>query len=242
MPLYQQIEQSIREMIHGSEFEPGDQIPPERELSATFNASRMTVRRAVEALIAQGLLERRSTSGTFVREANVIRLLSPRIVQSLSRQITGMGGEAGSRLLFFEHAPAPDKIRECLQLQKGSTIIFLSRLRSINGKPFCVERSYLPADMFPGLAPGDAAEPNSLYRVLKEKYEIQPDRSEDRLSISYATRDEAELLQIREGEAVLFFRSVVFDEKGIPFEFVKSINHAEGVVFESTIKELKKDN
>lgn len=223
-------------MIRGTKFEPGDQIPSERELSDTFHASRMTVRRAVESLIAQGLLERRSTSGTYIRHPTLIRPLSPTFVQSLSRQIAVMGGEAGSQLLLFEKVPAPEKIVEGLQLQKGSIVFFLSRLRSINKLPFCVERSFLPAEMFPGLAPDDAAEPNSLYRVLRKKYGIYPDRSEDRLSISYATREEAENLQIREGEAVLYFRSIVFDEKGIPFEYVKSINHAERVVFESSAK------
>lgn len=65
---------------------------------------------------------------------------------------------------------------------------------------------------------------------------MQSDRSEDRLDISYATSEEANLLQIQEGDAVLYFRSIVFDEKRIPFEYVKSINHAERGVFESSTK------
>ena len=96
-PLYLKLEETLRNMIDGIEYEPGDQIPSERELADKLKASRMTVRRAVELLTAQGFLERRSTSGTFVSEPNVIRSFTPGSVQSLTRQIQGKGGSAGSK-------------------------------------------------------------------------------------------------------------------------------------------------
>lgn len=232
-PLYQQIEQSIKEIIAGFDYEPGDKIPSERELSEQLNVSRMTLRRAIESLIAQGFLERRSTSGTFVKSPNLLRPLSPTFVQSLSRQVAGIGETAGSKLLLFENLRAPRNISQYLNVRLGSQLFMIKRLRLINDTPFCIETSYLPCDLFPGLTANDILELKSLYEFLEKNYSITPVRSEDRLKIAFATKEEAGLLLISEGDAILYFRSLVFNSMNRAFEFVKSINHPEKVAFES---------
>ncbi|HTI82475.1 MAG TPA: winged helix-turn-helix domain-containing protein, partial [Acetobacteraceae bacterium] len=61
VPVYRRIEQHIRDLINGPEFGPGDRIPSERALAEILGANRMTVRKAIDGLVAQGLLERHST-------------------------------------------------------------------------------------------------------------------------------------------------------------------------------------
>src|SRR5512136_2286617 len=73
VPLYLQVEATLKEMIEDTVFSLGDQIPSERELSEQLGVSRMTVRRAIQNLIDHGLLERRSTNGTYVRQPQVLR-------------------------------------------------------------------------------------------------------------------------------------------------------------------------
>jgi len=232
-PLYLKLEETLRNMIEGIEYEPGDQIPSERELAEKLKASRMTVRRAVELLTAQGFLERRSTSGTFVSEPNVIRSFTPGSVQSLTRQIQGKGGLAGSKLLKFDVIQAPAKVANSLQIPNRSLVFIIQRLRLSSGLPFCIETSYLPKTLVLELSESDVSGQDSLYDLLKLRYGIIPSRSSDKLKITWPNELEAQLLGVLVNEPVLYFRSVVFDSSGIPFEFVKSINHPRRVAFQS---------
>lgn len=232
-PLYMQVQETLKEMIEGTEYTLGDQIPSERELADQLQVSRMTVRRAIESLIATGLLERRSTSGTFVREPNVIRNITPDTIQSLSRQIQGKGKKAGSRLLLFEKQLAPKKVSEYLDLRLGVQVYCIRRLRLTNNLPFCIETSYLPYDRFPDLSEEMLTGNSSLYQILGDHYEVEAYKSMDTLNISYASEDEAKLLELDINDPVIFFKSIVYDYQEVPFEYVKSINHPYRVAFRS---------
>lgn len=231
-PLYVQVEETLKEMIEGTEYAPGDQIPSERELADILRVSRMTVRRAVETLVNAGLLERRSTSGTYVREPRVIRNISPNTIQSLTRQIQGEGGQAGSRLLAFEVLRAPKRVSEYLNLRLGVEAYCIRRLRFTNHLPFCIETSYLPLSRFPDLSQETLRGNASLYQLLEARYDVRASRSVDTLNISFATDEEARYLELESNAPVMFFRSIVYDEEGLPFEYVKSINHPHRVAFQ----------
>jgi GntR family transcriptional regulator len=234
-PLYLRIEKILKEMIEGIEYEPGDQIPSERELAEKFNASRMTIRRVVEKLIAQGYLERHSTSGTFVSKPEVTRTLNSTVVQSLSRQVQGEGGAVESKLLSFDEIPAPDKVAKLLRLKWRDIVFFIRRLRLTGASPFCIEYSYLPKEKFKELTQENVQGQNSLYQFLHQRYGIVPSRSTDKLKISVPTETEAIHLGLSLSAPILYLKSVVFDSDGIPFEVVKSINHPHRVVFQSGI-------
>lgn len=89
-------------MIEGLVYSPGERIPSERELAEQLGVSRMTVRRAIENLIQRGLLERRSTSGTFVRQPQVYRRVGEDVAMGLTQMLREEGAVAGSKLLGFE--------------------------------------------------------------------------------------------------------------------------------------------
>jgi GntR family transcriptional regulator len=232
-PLYIQIQETLKEMIEGIEYAPGDQIPSERELADQLRVSRMTVRRAIEHLVEVGLLERRSTSGTYVREPRVIRNISPDTIQSLTRQIQGKGRQAGSKLLMFEKLRAPKKVSEFLNLRLGVKVHCIRRLRLTNSLPFCIETSYLPFARFPDLSREKLAGDASLYHILGSSYEVRASKSIDTLNLSYATDEEAQLLELEVNDPVIFFRSIIFDKQGVPFEYVKSVNHPYRVAFQA---------
>jgi GntR family transcriptional regulator len=228
-PLYRQVRAALQGMIEGAEYEAGDRIPSERELSERLGVSRMTVRRAIEDLTALGLLERRSTSGTFVRQPHVVRGAGGS-AQSLSQKLRAAGGEPGSRLLSFETTPAPRRIADHLHVAVGQPLVVSRRLRLINGEPFTLETSYLPQVLVPGLAAADLVD-GSLYEVLRGRYALEPETTQDLISLSRATPDEAEMLEIMTDAPVLLLRSVVSDNEERPIEYLVSVNHPERVVF-----------
>lgn len=235
VPLYLQVEASLKEMIEGLVYSPGDQIPSERELSEALGVSRMTVRRAVENLTRRGLLERRSTQGTYVKQPQVLRRVGKEFAQGLTQMLRMTGAAPGSRLLLFEIIPAPVKIAEKLQLRVGEMAVVLRRLRLANGTPFCIETSYLPQKLVPGLCAEDfALENTSLYAILRERYAIEVSKNDETLKMSYATPEEAELLGLRPNSPIILLRSVISNENDQAVEYLKSVNHPERVVFHST--------
>ncbi len=232
-PLYQQVEATLKEMIEGVVYSPGEQIPSERELSEQLGVSRMTIRRAIENLIRRGLLERRSTNGTYVRQPQVLRRVGKDFTLGLTQLLQEEGVAPGSRLISFQVMRAPLKIAEKLSLRLGAQVIVLRRLRTGNGTPFCIETSYLPADLLPGLTAEDFANNNSLYHILRQRYDVTMVKNDETLKLSYATPEEAELLEMKPGAPVLLLRSIVFDQDDRRMEYLVSVNHPERVVFHS---------
>ena len=237
LPLYLQVEATLKEMIEDTVYSADEQIPSERELSDQLGVSRMTVRRAIQNLIWHGLLERRSTSGTYVSRPQVLRGMGKERTMGLTQLLQQEGTKAGSKLLSFETMRAPLKIAEKLNLRLGSPVVVLRRLRMVDGQPFCVETSYMPSDQVPGLSADDFQLANSsLYAILQDRYSIRLDKNDETLKISFATQEESELLEIQEGDPVLLLRSTVFDENDHCVEYVKSVNHPERVIFHSMAK------
>lgn len=239
MPLYLQVQQTLKEMIEDGEFGAGEQFPSERELSEMLGVSRMTVRRAVENLVNIGLLERQSTSGTYVRQPSVVRHVGSRYSIGITQLLAEEGSRAGSQLLNFELLRAPRKVAEHLQLRIGDMVVKIQRLRLVNHVPFCIETSYIPAAIVPGLAGSDLENNASLYALLKQRYGIEIVRSEGTVKVSRCLQDEADLLQLREGDPVMFMVAVVYDAEDNRIEYLKSVNHPERVAFR-TFRNLDK--
>lgn len=231
IPLYLQVQQTLRQMIDDGEFETGEQIPSERELSEMLGVSRMTVRRAVENLVHVGLLERQSTSGTFVRQPSVVRHVGSNYSISITQLLAEDGSQAGSQLLNFEFLRAPRKVAEYLQLQIGDPVVKIQRLRLVNNVPFCIETSHIPAGIVPDLDSFDLQGDVSLYTILRQRYDIDLVRSSGTVKISRCLQDEADLLQLDEGDPVMFMTAVVYDINDNRIEYLKSINHPERVTF-----------
>lgn len=237
VPLYLQVEATLKEMIEDTVFSVGEQIPSERELSEQLGVSRMTARRAIQNLIDHGLLERRSTNGTYVRQPQVLRGMGKEKTMGLTQLLQQEGVVAGSKLLSFEITRAPLKVAEKLKIRLGSQVVVLRRLRVANDEPFCIETSYIPYELVPELNAEDFSTPkSSLYIIMQDRYNIKLDQNEETLKISFATLEEATHLEIQEGDPVILLRAVVMDIEGRCVEYLKSVNHPSRVVFHSKAK------
>ncbi|MFC4638854.1 GntR family transcriptional regulator [Deinococcus hohokamensis] len=222
---YLQVQQRLQDMLDGGEYQPGDKVPSERELALTLGVSRMTVRRAVDALVRLGLLERDSTTGTRVSTPKVRRLLNHAHLHSITQMVAATGGRAGGRLLEFQMLAASGRVAEKLRLPAGSPVVVIRRLRLVDEVPFCLETSHLSARRVPGLAAQDLLDETSLYQLLEERYGIAAAVGESVISVSFATAPEAQALTLPTQHPVLLYRSVVQDTQGQPFEYLKSVNH-----------------
>ena len=163
----QEVRALLRELIAGAE--PGVRLPSERALSLRWNAARMTVRRATDALIAEGLVVRRHGSGTYVMPPPVVRFLG---LTSFTQDMRERGLYPSSRLLEFETEAAGATIAGRLRVPVGESVHRFTRLRLGSGEPMAIETVWIRSELVPGLAPADLS--GSLYELLASRYGLVP--------------------------------------------------------------------
>lgn len=144
VPLYLQIEAALRDSIDSGELEPLDRVMSEIELSDHFGVSRMTARKAVDRLVAEGLLFRQPGKGTFVAKAKISHGLSTQLSFSLAMERSGLTHQ--TRVLQASMLGAPSHVARPLQLLEGDDVVFLRRLRLVDGEPAAVHVAYLPSE------------------------------------------------------------------------------------------------
>lgn len=191
---YVQVRDYLRELL--SEAEPGAAVPSERELVMQFGVARMTVRQAVDALVAEGLLERSPGRGTFVAEP----VLPASGVNGFTDEMKRRGLETDSVTLLARLEKAGGGIARALGLTEGDPVIHWRRVRRGDGTALCIEDTFLNEVMLPGFL--QAAMPASLYATL-DRRALRPTWAEDVFTAALATEEEAPLLGVEPGEPVL---------------------------------------
>jgi GntR family transcriptional regulator len=138
--LYVQIQRDLRTKIETGQWSIGAKIPPEPELQKTYNASRGTVRRAVDELARQGYLVKKPGKGTFVR--NTSPILQKSELASFTQQLTARGLTPTTRLLSagrIRAAEAKGRVREGFGLTSEAEVIHIRRLRLGDGVPLAIQ-------------------------------------------------------------------------------------------------------
>ncbi len=196
VPKHQQLREILLDLIEGSAAEAP--IPSERDLAKQYGVARMTVRQAVESLVAEGRLFKVGGKGTFVAKAKVD--LQARLT-SFGEEMTRRGMAPSTTVLTFGRVEASAHLARELSTDAGNALVYLHRLRYADGSPMCVERAWLPEKLVPGLI-GEPA-PDSLYATLSLRYGLLPDWGEDVIEAAVADSEVASLLHIKAGNPVL---------------------------------------
>lgn len=212
--LYQRLARGLRDAIERGVVKPEDALPAERDLATDFAVSRITVRKALDALVADGLLVRRQGAGTFVA-GRVEKQFSK--LSSFSEDMAARGRAVTSEwLLRAEGAVSPDESM-VLGLSPGAPIYRFRRIRFADGLPMAIEHSTIAGFALDGIeAVGD-----SLYAAL-EANDMRPVRALQRLRAVLFTADQAKLLGIDKGAPGLFIERRGFLDDGRTIEATQS--------------------
>lgn len=197
----------LRELIASAR--PGDRLPSERALSRRWNAARMTVRSATDALVAEGLVARRRGSGTYVLPPPVVRFLG---LTSFTQDMRERGLIPGSRLLAFEIDDADDETSARLHVPAGTRVHRFTRLRLGSGEPMAVESVCIPSALVPGLAPSDLD--GSLYELLATRYRLTPGSADVTIEPLLPDAGIRRTLGIPDHQACLVLRMTDADHRG----------------------------
>src|SRR5690625_3901848 len=141
---YHSIRDQIRTLL--DDLEAGEALPPERTLAARFGVSRMTLRRAIEELIADGRLIRRQGAGTFVAEQKISQGIAG---TSFSEDMRSRGSTPSSRTLDVTDVLAGPQLERRLEISPDAWVRRITRLRLADDEPMAVESLHVPNDMEP---------------------------------------------------------------------------------------------
>ena len=189
------VREYVRSLVVAAE--PGTPAPSERDLADRFGIARMTVRHAMDALVAQGLIERIPGRGTFV--ARPVIDLQMRL-SSYTEEMERRGKTPESRTLLARRESAGPGVARALGLDEGSPVAHWERLRLADAEPMAIQHVYVSLDRFPKFL--DEALPASLYYWFADR-DLMPTTGEDSITAGVATEEEAELLAIDPGAPVL---------------------------------------
>lgn len=226
LPLYERVRAALADRIRAGEWAPGEALPPELALAKAYGVALGTFRRAVSALVDDGLLERRQGSGTFLRHAGAFS-------SSMFRFFRLQGGDGRdlrpeARLLVREVGDAPADVRAALGVGARAQLIRMSRLRLGDGEPVLAEEIVLPFQPFRAFLrlPADAVGP-LLYPVYAEACGIVIARAEETITFGPCPAVPARLLRKRAGSPAVAIERVAYGLDGRPKEWRRSWGPAE---------------
>ena len=220
IPLYSQLVNIVKRNISAGTLAPGDLLPSESELCRNFDISRSTVRQAIGALQAEGLVTRRQGRGTFVAEPKM--RLRTEDIYSFTSEMRAMGRAPSSTLVEFQRiAPSPDIAKILGLSDPEETVYRFIRVRNVDGEPLILETSFYPRRLYPGLTE-EKLRGGSFYSLLHEAGVI-PAKAVDSYEAVLLGRKEASLLNCRSGSCGFYVQRRTFNADGACYEYTQSL-------------------
>lgn len=194
-PLYQQLEERLRHLIGSGALRRGDVVPAERDLAEMTGVSRVTVRKAIEKLVQDGILVQKVGAGTFV-SGRIEQPLS--VLLGFSEDMRARGFEPGSTWLEKRLGAAGPEEAMALGVAPGAPVVRLKRIRTANDEPIAMETAIVSRHDLPS---PDLVE-ESFYAALKARG-LVPVRALQRLRAGLASAQEAQWLNLVRPSAIL---------------------------------------
>lgn len=237
IPFYIQLMDALREDISRGKRQPGDQLPGEHALCDTYGVSRTVVRQALRELELEGLIYRRKGKGSYV--------LEPKISGGLAQKLAGFyqdmaerGHRPISEVLRQAVIPAPAKIAQQLEINPGTPVVELQRLRFVRDEPIVLVTSYLPHGLCPGLENVDF-KAQSLYAYLETTYQLIIASGRRYIEAVAADEHEAKLLHVEVGAPLIFLDSVSYLEDNTPIEYYHALHRSDRTRLEVALVRIR---
>lgn len=235
-PLYEQIKQYILARIDSGEYASHKKLPSERQLSNRLGVSRLTVSKAVKQLIQDGLLYTQIGKGTYVSTESIDQQIDT--LTSFTEEMQVRGQHTNSRVLSAQLKPASVAVAKVLSIPKDTEVVELERIRMVGKRPMAIEQSTIIAEKCPNILEQHDFAHESLYAVLREKYNILLVTAEQTFEAREATEHEAQLLEIATGAPVLAIHRITYDETDRACEQVKSVYRGDRYKFRAKLNRI----
>jgi GntR family transcriptional regulator len=211
----------LRDEIVRGALAAGTALPGELKLAESYGVSRVTVRRALEALEAEGLVARRAGSGTVVRAGAADRVSMSADLATLMPQLVEMGRTTTARLLAFSYAEPAADVAAALDLAPGMQVQRAVRVRLVEGAPFSHLTTHVPADIARNYSEADLA--NTPLLRLMERGGVRVDHASQQVSATLAPPEVAEALEVELGAPLISLTRIVRDAAGRGVEHLQAL-------------------
>lgn len=226
VPLYVRIARHLRDEIASGRLRDGDRTPSEHELAAQFRTTRATVARAFQSLAFEGLVVRRTGSGTFVAERTFSAPIEFSRVRSFEEQLSAKGAAIDYEVIGFLHRGATATEAGALHLDATSKVYALDRLRLVGGRRMSLECRVIP-DELGRMMTLEMLRTKSIHRILDEDFRLPVHRVEGKIRADVAKGKIADQLAVKRGNALLIRDYVLFSVDRRPLVMGESFYRSE---------------
>lgn len=219
IPLYHQVSLVLRHRILDGMFDEHGMLPTEKQLEAEFGVSRISVRKAVEVLVSEGLVERKAGRGTLITQraacADVTTSHGP------FENLLTMGYSTDVDVLEFGLAPACSTVARALEIAPGTEVQRSVRVRSHKGQPFSYLTTWIPS-VIGATFDEEKLHSEPLLRLLEEAG-ARPERAWQSFSAASADPPVARALDVAVSSPLLSILRIVRDVDDRPVEYLEAL-------------------
>lgn len=230
LPLYFQLATMVEQKIATKEWRPGQNLPSEQAFCASLKLSRTVVRQAFAELEKKSLIKKRNGKLTTIAFPSY----SGGLMQSLRgfyEDASSRGQETTTKVLEFKETPATGEVAAHLQVEEGTPVVMLNRLRSLGGEPEVLVVTYLPLEFCTSIFEQDFSN-QSLYEVLDRMYDLRIVKGSRVIQAIALSKADAKLLEVKAGSPALLLTSVGFLDDGRPLEYFVAKHRGDRSQFE----------
>ncbi|MGX5500805.1 GntR family transcriptional regulator [Bacillus wiedmannii] len=220
---YKQIADVLEQNIRDGLFNETKKLPTEEALMNRFEVSRNTIRKVISQLVNRGYIFQVQGSGMFLRETSVTDYINLGSLRGLTKNLVSQNIE--TKVLELEVIDADEDIAKRMQCEAETRIYFLKRLRIVDGKPFSIEVCYFKKDIIPYLNKEIAL--SSVYSYFIEDLRLNIGFADKVISCEKVNKENAQLLELNEGDPALLIENTVCLVNGTIFELSQSMFHYE---------------
>lgn len=213
--IFKNIASILKENINSHLYNIGDLLPSEIELAKHYNVSRNTLRKALDVLQNEGVIERRHGSGTYVREKNFIAHIDH--MNSFSEIAQKSGRSATSQIMKFELQTASQMISNELNIKPGDPVYYIKRLRFIDDVAMQLEETWLSVNRFPDLTISHMK--NSKFSYIENVCNVKIIGTFETFSPALPTPELASILHISTKDPILKIQTQAVDENYHPIDY-----------------------
>jgi GntR family transcriptional regulator len=239
IPRHSQISQWLRSRIEEGVYEPEEKLPSENDLAKKFDVSRVTIRRALQTLESEEVIYRCQGLGSFVSDKrtphNLVRLTD------FNEDMSKAGLNASSTVHEFKVIDAPAWLSGPLQLDEGTKVIQVDRLRLADDNPVAFDRTWLPI-LYGHLLSRKKLENSTIYKILEDEYDIRVIRGTYRFTADVADKELAHELQVNEGAPLLMIERSTYTIGNKPVYFQRRYYRTDKVMYEMTLERPQEGN
>lgn len=228
-----QLQSIIKDMIESGELKEGDVLLPEREICKEQEISRMTVNKAINALVSEGILYRKQGKGTFVAQKK--KKYQFNNVKGFTEVMKSRGIDIKTDIIKFEILNPEDIIMEKLGIiDKRENVYKIKRIRYVENEPFGYEIAYIPEKVCGGMTKG-MLDDNSLYKILENEYGYKVARVEQIIDPIQVDTKVSEKLQCEKGRLALSIQRTSYTEDEKIIEYTVTIIRSDKYQYEINI-------